>query len=175
MARALAAFVALVLLGAAPALSEPPRSATVTLSAGGTNPTGAEVAEPLPAVTVGEEPAVVTLTSGQEPVAEVLDDASPCELALATVEAAGLHVPPGWSFACPAPAWGLGREHRGRTCLIPCFGSPGLTVEVNPALSPNLLGVVAHELCHAWDYHLVGDTTEPAADRCAAEWGFPNG
>lgn len=105
---------------------------------------------------------------------EELAEASPCEFATQQVFEAGLQPPPGWSYACPAPAWGQGREHRGRTCYVPCFGYPALTIEVNPNLGGSLPGIIAHEICHAWEYDEYGTTSESSADDCAARWGFPN-
>lgn len=160
------------------AVEEAIRSDSVDAAADGAGsppaetPTGASAADdtssPLPA---GPDFAPTPASSAE--TAPTSSD--PCADALAAVTGAGLSIPPGWSFACPAPAYGNGREHRGRTCWLPCFGSPAFTIEVNPYLGGSLVGIMAHELCHAVEVVATGTTSEAAADVCAASWGFPNG
>lgn len=106
-----------------------------------------------------------------------------CGPALADVSASGLTVPAGFVFNCPASAQDSdGSIHQGLTSWVPGCPSTvhvpgqGCYVDVNPSRVSSdgyLRHVVAHELCHAWQYVTWGVTSEAFADFCAAKFGFP--
>lgn len=103
-----------------------------------------------------------------------------CEQARADVEAAGLRLPSGFEYRCPgntesfpgqSQAWGV-------TCYWNAYYCPsGAYIAINPAAlgwsETRLRYTVAHETCHALDYVAGRAISEPAADACAAAYGFP--
>jgi hypothetical protein len=106
-----------------------------------------------------------------------------CAAAAAAVDAGGVHTAPGFEFRCPAQALDItGVAHWG----INCWQMPGMCwnsrdgasnyIEINVGLigssDARLRHVIAHERCHSQDLVATGQTSEAAAEACAAAHGF---
>jgi len=138
-------------------------------------PAPAEPRLPVPADAPVEKPALPPPPATDPPV-------NRCAAALAAVAASGLGVPSGFGFYCPASGLDFdGTEHQGLTSFGPDCAQHvplvGCYVDINlariGASDRRLRHVVAHELCHAWDYVTSGVTSEGAAEACALAHGFP--
>ena len=96
-----------------------------------------------------------------------------CQQARATVAAAGLRLPAGIEYRCPSTQF----SHHGAACYDwgPCPDSGFIAINmalIGPATDAYLAHVVAHEICHIYDFQRTGRTSEPGADACAATYGF---
>jgi hypothetical protein len=114
-------------------------------------------------------------TAAPAPPPAAASDAQRCAAALQWVSGRGLNLPPGWGFRCPGQALVDGVPRWGMACWN-CEGN-GSWIAVDIARigssDATLRYVVAHELCHAQDYMLLGNSSELGADLCAALHGAP--
>lgn len=97
-----------------------------------------------------------------------------CQAARATVAAAGLALPARIEYRCPSTQF----AHHGTACYDwgPCAGGGFIAINMDMLAGTDqayLQHVVAHEVCHIYDFQRTGRTSEPGADACAAAWGFP--
>lgn len=118
--------------------------------------------------TTTEAPTSTTEPShGETPEQPQQEAEEPCAAALRGANAVG--IPEGFNFYCSA-AYTDG--HAG-TVQFWHSGCCENFIAINPHTG-NYSGVGAHEACHALQLVTTGDTTEQAADQCAAEHGYPN-
>jgi hypothetical protein len=98
----------------------------------------------------------------------------PCAAALDWVAGAGLPLPPGVGVHCPSTQF----AHQGAACwdAWPCPGTGFIAINLalGAGATPEYLRhVVAHEICHIYDFQGRGWSTEAGADACAAAHGAP--
>jgi len=127
----------------------------------------AAVEAPVPEAPAPEAPAE---TSAPEPTA------NPCADALDWVATtAGLPLPAGVDYNCPSAQF----SHHGAACWRNSTYCPnGSFIAINTGLfdetdTDYLRHVVAHEVCHIFDFQATGRSSEPSADSCAAAHGAP--
>lgn len=103
-----------------------------------------------------------------------------CLDALYEVESAGHELHDETEFRCPGSTGFTpeSEQHWGATCWDTALCPRSSYVAISPAVigpsDERLRYVIAHEICHVNSYARTGEPgSEPAADACAAEAGFP--
>ena len=141
-------------------------------------PTTVPTTVPQPPVTAPSPPSTAASVSTYRPVAQP-SGTSPeerCAAARQWVAEHGLALPGGWGFRCPGQAQLNGAPRWGMACWnCEGDGSSWIAVDVGRigASDTTLRHVIAHEICHAHDFLLLGASTEVGADLCAALHGAP--
>lgn len=157
-----------------PTTTTSPSTTTTTSTSTSTSTTTTLKPRPVvtaPRVTASTTPA--TLPPPTPPVVVTAEER--CASARQWVAQQGLVLPGGWGFRCPSRAVVDGADRWGLACWN-CEGTGSwIAVDIDRiGISlVTLRYVIAHEICHAVDYTLLGLSTEIGADLCAALHGAP--
>jgi hypothetical protein len=165
---AIAGLLMMAATSAVPMAAGPPRPNQPAFMTG--VPSNSEAEEPAPA----PPPAAPGVEAPAPPPAAAPTVAELCRNALTTVAEGGLRLPARIEYRCPSTQF----AHHGAACYDwgPCAGGGFIAINmdlIGPAGDAYLAHVVAHEICHIYDFLRTGRTSEPGADACAAAYGFP--